>query len=68
MANLNPTSNLVVIHEVITLPDGSVGIGNCYEVEMREAVKMIERDEARAEGFARGVIPGGWAAVEVKNG
>lgn len=59
---------MVIIREVITQPDGTVGLGNSYEVEIPDAIAKIKSGEFKAETAAIGVIPSEWAAVEVKNG
>ena len=43
-------------------------IGNSSEpMPVSEAIRLIERDEAIAEGFSRGVVPPGWVGGEIEH-
>lgn len=60
---------VVTVHLMVDLADGTQMVGNSHECTVSEAVSLIREGKAKAEGFSRGVVPGEWlgaVAAEVK--
>lgn len=56
----------VTVYEVEHLPGGYVRLGNTIDVEVSEAISMIEQDEAKSLDLPRGQVPPEWLeAVKV---
>lgn len=47
----------IIVQELVTREDGTIGIGNSIEVDMGEARRMVMAKTGKLEGFAIGVFP-----------
>lgn len=55
------SEKLVIVFELLDLPDGTIGIGNSREVEIEEAILLIEQRQAKSAFCPIGVVPEEWA-------
>jgi hypothetical protein len=53
----------VTVYELVTRPDGSIGIGSSQEVPVSDAILMIETEQATSCICPRGVVPDEWRAL-----
>jgi len=58
----------VVVQHLEKLPDGTIGLGNIYEMDKEAAIRAVRLRTHKAESAPIGVVPSEWIRKQKRSG